>query len=353
MSKPKVVSLYSGAGGLDIGFHKAGFDIIFANDNWKPAYDTLLANGFVTEVSNKDVGEINFKAIKKKKGPVACLIGGPPCPPYSKSRFYLKNKKRGIEDTEGEHTLENFVRALKELDPEVFLFENVHGFVYKPHKSALKFLENESNKQGYVLNYQVINAADYGVPQKRQRFICVGSKKQRGVFKFPKPTHIDPSATTKDKEMPNWITCKDAIGDLDVKLPGDKEMEAGSKHKDLLKKIPPGQNYLFFTKKRGHPNPKFEWRSRYWSFLLKLSPDLPSWTIQASHSNNQGPFHWRNRFLRISEIKRIQTFPDEYTLIGDYKTKWRLVGNAVPPLLSKKLAKAIMTQFFNQKKEKV
>ena len=109
----------------------------------------------------------------------------------------------------------------------------------------------------------------------------------------------------------------------------------------MLVQIPPGDNYLFFTEKRGHPNPLFKWKSRYWTFLLKLTPNRPSWTIQASFSNNQGPFHWRNRFLRIEEIKRIQTFDDEYKLAGDFKDQWRQVGNAVPAKLAKVLAEEI------------
>jgi len=94
------------------------------------------------------------------------------------------------------------------------------------------------------------------------------------------------------------------------------------------------------TEKRGHPNPLFKWRSRYWSFLLKLSPDKPAWTIQARRSNNMGPFHWRNRILRISEIKRLQTFPDGYAIAGNVESAWRQIGNAVPP----KLAQVLGTQ---------
>jgi DNA (cytosine-5)-methyltransferase 1 len=142
------------------------------------------------------------------------------------------------------------------------------------------------------------------------------------------------------------VTCGEVINEFDYRDKNDQE--AGSKHKDLLKKIPPGENYLFFTKERGHKDPKFIWRSRYWSFLLKLSPNLPSWTIQASFSNNQGPFHWTSRFLRIEEIKRIQTFPDDYGIEGDFKEQWRQIGNAVPPLLSKIIAESILNQLFKK-----
>jgi DNA (cytosine-5)-methyltransferase 1 len=109
----------------------------------------------------------------------------------------------------------------------------------------------------------------------------------------------------------------------------------------LLVEIPPGDNYLYLTAKRGHPKPSFEWRKRYWSFLLKLSPDLPSWTIQARRSNNMGPLHWRNRILRISEVKRLQSFPDDFEFSGSIEQQWRQVGNAVPPLLARAIAKSV------------
>jgi DNA (cytosine-5)-methyltransferase 1 len=122
----------------------------------------------------------------------------------------------------------------------------------------------------------------------------------------------------------------------------DEGHVAGGKHQDLLRLVPPGDNYLYFTAERGYPEPKFVWRSRYWSFLLKLSPDRPSWTIQAKRSNNMGPFHWRNRILRIEEIKRLQSFPDDWHLAGKLEDQWRQIGNAVPPLLAEQLGLAIL-----------
>jgi len=339
----KILSLFSGAGGIDIGFKSNTFETYAAIDNWQVACDTLKENKISKNVICSNIKDIDFS---KFKGKVDCIVGGPPCPPYSKSRFYIKEKKRALED-EDSYTLVYFCKALKIVKPKVFFFENVHGFFFKPHKPALDFFESECKKIGYNLSYKVINCADYGVPQIRQRFICVGSLKEYGTFKFPDNTHenrkkLDLFSGNKKE----WINCKEAIGDLDVPLPEDKDNLAGSKHKHLLKLIPPGENYLFFTKERGHPNPEFKWRSRYWSFLLKLSPKEPSWTIQASFSNNMGPFHWKNRFLRINEIKRIQTFPDKYKLMGNFKEQWRLVGNAVPPLLSKVISKEIKKQLF-------
>ena len=255
----KIISLFSGAGGIDIGFKKAGFKTVLATDNWKIACETLKANKISHNITHNDIRKIKFSKYKNK---IDCVVGGPPCPPYSKSRFYIKTKKRALEDDDS-FTLEYFVKCIKDVNPKVFFFENVHGFIYKPHQDALKFLESKAKNLGYNLSFKVINCADYGVPQMRQRFICIGVKKKFGKFIFPKPTHSKFNTVLK-----KWVDCKEAIGDLDKKLSEDKERQAGSKHKDLLKLIPPGQNYLFFTKERGHPKPKFKWRSRYWSFYL-------------------------------------------------------------------------------------
>lgn len=345
--KPKIVSVFSGVGGIDFGFEQTGFETIFASDIWDRACESLKVNFPNTEVVCDNIENIDFKKIKKTYKNIDGLVGGPPCPPFSKSRFYRKEKERGIDDEDGFMTVSNYFRAVEELDPKFFFFENVHGFVFKPHKSALEMVEMESKRLGYKIFHKVINAADYGVPQTRQRFICIGIKKNMEDFIFPEKTHSDPDKLIKGTRP--WVTCGDILSDIDFDLPEDIKMEAGSKHKDLLKKIPPGDNYLFFTEERNYPEPIFKWRSRYWSFLLKLSPTRPSWTIQASHSNNMGPFHWKNRFLRIEEIKRIQTFNDEHIFLGSFKEQWRQVGNAVPPKLAFEIASAIFKQYFKTK----
>lgn len=342
--KPKIVSVFSGVGGIDFGFEKAGFETVFATDIWNKACESLKANFPNSEIVCDTIENIDFKKIKKKYKIIDGLVGGPPCPPFSKSRFYRKEKERGIEDEDGFMTVSNYFRAVEELNPKFFFFENVHGFVFKPHQSALELVETESERLGYKIFHGVLNAADYGVPQTRQRFICVGVKKSMDDFKFPKQTHSDPAKPIKGTKP--WVTCGQILNNIDIDLPEDSKMVAGSKHKDLLKLVPPGDNYLFFTKERNHPNPIFKWRSRYWSFLLKLSPERPSWTIQASHSNNMGPFHWKNRFLRIEEIKRIQSFEDNHIYLGSYKDQWRQIGNAVPPLLAYRIAKKIKEQYF-------
>lgn len=343
--KPKIVSLFSGCGGLDYGFNNAGFNIVFSTDIWDKACDTLKLNFNETEVINEDIERIDFKEILEKYNNIDGLIGGPPCPPFSKSRFYLKDKKRGIDDNEGLKTLHNYFRALEELNPKFYFFENVYGFLYAPHKSSLNYLENKSKELGYKVFYKKINAADFGVPQIRERFICVGVKTEMLDFEFPLQTHAKIEKEKFNNFLP-WVTAGDVLNDIDIDLPEDNFNEAGSKDNYLLKQIPPGDNYLFLTEKRGHPDPKFKWRSRYWSFLLKLSKEKPSWTIQASHSNNMGPFHWKNRFLRIQEISRLQSFPDNFIFVGSFKDKWRQIGNAVPPKLAYIFAKKIKESYF-------
>ena len=265
--KPKIVSIFSGVGGIGTGFGLAGFQTVFANDNWKNACDSFKANYPDAEVICSSIADVDFREIKKKYEEIDGLVGGPPCPPFSKSRFYRTDKKRGLEDESGFLTVSNYFRALEELNPKFFFFENVAGFVYKPHQAALEMVKEESERLGYKIVYRVVNAANYGVPQIRQRFICVGVKKELPDFIFPAETHSENGDDTHKK----WVTCGDVIGDIDFDLPEDKDKLAGSKHKDLLALVPPGDNYLFFTKERGYPNPIFKWRSRYWSFLLKLA----------------------------------------------------------------------------------
>ena len=237
------------------------------------------------------------------------------------------------------YTVPQFLRVISEISPKFFCFENVDGFSYKTHKLELDYFLKTSRKMGYKTFYKVINTANYGIPQTRKRFLCIGIKEGFSDFSFPPETHAE---NLKLKpELKSWVACKDCISEFDSILESEKKKIPGGKHKDLLKAIPPGDNYLFFTKKRGCNNPKFEWKSRYWTFLLKLSPDRPSWTIQASTSENQGPFHWRNRFLRIEEIKRIQTIDDNFIIAGNFKEQWKQIGNAFPTMMAQIMANEI------------
>lgn len=334
MSSPKVVSLFSGCGGLDLGFKHAGYETIFATDSWKIACQTLEANSASNEITCSDIRNIDFSRFN---GIADVVIGGPPCPPYSQTRHYLTNKKGGFDDEKAGFAVPEYFRAISEIRPKAFFFENVDGFMFKTHKEPMDFLKKQSELLGYNITYRVINTANYGVPQTRKRFICIGLKKELGSFVFPEETHAENNNT----KLP-WVTCKEILSDFDYVTEEEQNQRPGSKDYELLKIIPPGDNYLFFTEKRGCQKPLFKWKSRYWTFLLKLSPNRPSWTIQASFSNNQGPFHWRNRFLRIEEIKRIQTIDDDYIICGDFKEQWWQIGNAVPSLIAELIAKELL-----------
>lgn len=328
-----IISLFSGCGGIDLGFRKAGFHTFVATDVWNVACESLRLNNVADQVICSDIRKLDFMQYRDR---VDVVIGGPPCPPYSQTRHYLVGKAGGFQDEKAGFAVPEYFRAISEIRPKVFLFENVDGFTFKTYKEPMEFVKVKSEELGYNITYKVVNAANYGVPQTRKRFICVGVKKELGTFMFPAETHSE-----KGNLLP-WVTCGEVLGDLDDITEEEKSQRPGSKDYELLVQVPPGDNYLYFTEKRGCPNPIFKWKSRYWTFLLKLSPNRPSWTIQASFSNNQGPFHWRNRFLRIEEIKRLQTFDDDYQLVGDFKEQWRQIGNAVPSKLAYVFAKEIL-----------
>lgn len=333
----RCISLFSGCGGLDLGLQEAGFEIVLATDSDPFCAESHKANFDGNFVHDRIENITKEHLAVSLAEPIDLLAGGPPCPPFSKSRFYRKDKPRSLDDPVADTTLTGYLRVLKIAKPKVFLLENVPGLRYKVHHDALSFIESQAHSLGYSTHWAVLNAADFGVPQIRQRFFMVGSLGDQ----IPMP----PATHTKEAEgevLPPWRTAGDVLADLDTEDNADDTGHyAGGQFHEQLTQIPPGDNYLYFTAKRGHPDPIWEWRSRYWSFLLKLSPDLPSWTIQARRSNNMGPFHWRNRILRIEEVKRLQTFPDDWYLAGRTEDQWRQVGNAVPPVLARALGQSI------------
>jgi len=337
-------SLFSGCGGLDLGLRRAGFNIAFAEDIDPFCSESHQANfpetpfhlGSITELS-PDVFWATAK--KERVQQLDLLAGGPPCPPYSKSRFYRKEMPRALGDPVGWESINGYLRTLDFVRPRAFLLENVPGLAYTVHADALSLIMDTARRLGYEVSHRVLNAADFGVPQMRERLFVIGTT---APFAWPEPTHAEDPEPGLFESLEPWVTAGNAIGDLDSdENANDAGHFAGGARHDLLEQIPPGDNYLFFTEKRGHPEPIFKWRSRYWSFLLKLSPDLPAWTIQARRSNNMGPFHWRNRILRISEIKRLQSFPDDWVVAGKVTDQWRQIGNAVPPLMAERLGQAI------------
>lgn len=342
--RPTCISLFSGCGGMDVGVEAAGFRVAVASDADATCSDTYKRNFPGVPFLVERIGKLSTKEILDagalRAGRVDLLVGGPPCPAFSKSRFYRTEKPRALDDPVAAETVGGYLRVLREARPKAFLLENVKGLAYGVHREALDYILDTARQLGYETSWHVVNAADYGVPQIRERCLVMGSL--FGSVPPPHPTHTK-HAVTSDSSLLPWRTAGNVLADLDTEENADHDGHfAGGQHHDLLRGVPPGENYLHYTAERGHPNPVFRWRSRYWSFLLKLSPDLPSWTIQARRSNNMGPFHWRNRILRIEEIKRLQTFPDNFEVAGNVERQWRQIGNAVPPVLARRFAEEII-----------
>jgi DNA (cytosine-5)-methyltransferase 1 len=345
MATLSAISLFSGAGGLDLGVEQAGFALRAALEHDQDACASLRANFPRTAVVEADIRKIRtcdlLAAADLRAGEVELVIGGPPCTPFSKSGYWLEHKRRGLDPEAS--LLEHYVRVLDEVRPQMFLLENVFALAYANHNRPwLDFLRESFDRLGYAVTQQGVLAADYGVPQRRQRLILVGSLE--GAPAIPEPTHTGPHERRvwdPSGRKPH-VTAGEAIGDL---LDRDDLAEQGEmvigKYGHLLPEIPPGDNYLFYTAKRGHSRPLFGWRKRYWSFLLKLDPHQPAPTIQAQPGPYVGPFHWADRRLRELEIKRLQTFPDDFVIRGDRRSVQRQVGNAVPPLLARRIAEVL------------
>ncbi|MCJ9753566.1 DNA cytosine methyltransferase [Neorhizobium sp. BETTINA12A] len=339
------ISMFSGCGGLDYGLERSGFTTLAAVDMDKDCVASFKANFPMADVRCEDI--VNWpesdmqRWFEQFKRPVALLAAGPPCPPFSKSRFWRTDLPKGFADPAGAGSFRAVLAAIRIVRPLAFLIENVKGLTYRGHRAALDSVIKEAESLGYSVNWTVVNAANYGVPQMRERCFVVGLLGGK-PFEFPAPSHAKEPAETG---LAPWVTAGDVLNDIDTEEAADTwGHTAGGRFKHLLEELPPGENYLYFTAERGYPNPQFKWRSRYWTYLLKLSPDLPSWTIQAKRTNNMGPLHWRNRVLRIEEVKRLQSFPDDFRLFGDVNKKWRQLGNAVPPILAEAIGRAIATQ---------
>lgn len=346
MSDLAAISLFSGAGGLDLGIERAGYEVRASVEYDPDACRTLRANFPSTVVLQSDIRTASTQDMlavaQLEPGEPDLLVGGPPCTPFSKSGYWLEYKRRGLDPDAS--LLEHYLRVLDEARPRAFLLENVFALAYRNHNRVwLKRLLQVFEELGYAVAHETLLAADFGVPQRRQRLFILGSLD--GHPMFPAPTHGGPHETRRnwDRSLPQHVTTSEAIGDLaerDELL--EPEEVVGGKYGHLLPDIPPGDNYLFYTAKRGHPSPLFGWRKRYWSFLLKLDPHQPSPTIQAQPGPYIGPFHWSNRRLRLPEIKRLQTFPDDYEIVGSRRSAQVQVGNAVPPLLAEQVARSLL-----------
>ena len=349
----KAISLYTGVGGLDFGFEAAGFRTAVALDNELVACRTLRLNrkwpvleGDIDTISSKDI----LRAAGLKSGEADVLIGGPPCQPFSKSGYWANGDARRLDDPRAD-TLSAYLRVLRDTKPKAFLIENVHGIAFKGKDEGLHHLKEglaEVNRRAgtrYTIHWTKLNAAGFGVPQMRERVFLIGSR-DGGLFKFPSYTH-GPSGDTdsKARNLEPYRTAWDAIGDLPHRL-NDPALAMRGKWADLLPTIREGENCLWHTNRR-EGLPLFGWRTRYWSFLLKLAKNQPSWTIQAQPGPAIGPFHWCNRKLSAAELCRLQTFPDGLSFDCSQADIQKLLGNAVPSLLAEVLAREIRVQLLD------
>ncbi|HEX8619033.1 MAG TPA: DNA cytosine methyltransferase [Thermoanaerobaculia bacterium] len=353
--KPKVISLYSGAGGLDYGFEAAGFETLFTNDVDHDSCETLRQNrkwtvveGSIFDVSNEQIlDEAGVEA-----GEADVLIGGPPCQPFSKSSYWVRGDAARLNDPRAA-TLDAYLRVLEGVQPRAFLLENVYGIAYSDKNEGMQLLLNRiaqiNRRTGtrYRPVFAVLNAAWFGVPQLRERFFLIAAR-DGADFEFPKAAYAPPSRDQKALgTLPTYRTAWDALAD--VRPSSDEDLEVRGKWAGLLPSIPEGQNYLHHTE-RGDGMPLFGWRRRYWNFLLKLAKRLPSWTIQAQPGPSVGPFHWENRRLSHRELCRLQTFPDDVHVFGTRMSVQRQIGNAVPSLLAEVLAREIKTQLLGYRR---
>ena len=356
MDVKSVISLYTGAGGLDLGLEAAGYDTRVAVEVDPDAVETLRANRPWT-VLDQDIHTVSsgelLRAAELHEGEADLLVGGPPCQPFSKSAYWAHGDTRRLDDPRAS-TLEQYLRVLRDVKPAAFLLENVPGLGYASKSEGLDLLLrlidllNVETGTNYAPGWAVLNAAEYGVPQDRRRIFIVGHRE--GLrFEFPQPTHALPSATEQEQlklgSLEPTRTAWDAIGDIEKEADDDPTLQMTGKWADLLPSIPEGENYLFHTS-RGGGLPLFGWRRRYWSFLLKLSKRLPSWTITAQPGSAIGPFHWRNRRLSSRELERLQTFPDGYRIAGSRTSVQKQLGNAVPSALAERLGLELRAQFF-------
>jgi DNA (cytosine-5)-methyltransferase 1 len=369
MSQPlslPVVDLFAGAGGFAVASRMAGCDVRVSVEFDSKACATLRANdhGKNHSVEERDVRELIGEdlrvAAKVGRSDPLIVVGGPPCQPFSKASYwtdpgtdaqYRRARARGQEaerpepileakDDDRRDLLKEFWRLVVESRADAFVMENVRSLIHPRNRGTFQSLLAAFHYAGYNCTVVDADATSYGVPQKRQRIFVIGSR--RVLPTAPLPTH------SADDSL--GLLAPVGVGDVIAPFADEEFFEKGEvvegKWADQLREIPPGWNYKYLTAWANHPEPVFEAETRFWNFLLKLSPDAPSWTINANPGPWVGPFHWNSRRLRIPELAAIQTFPDGYRFTGTRRDRVRQIGNAVPPLLASRMVAAAVASLF-------
>lgn len=333
-----VIDLFCGPGGISQGFSQAGFNVELAIDYDEEACKTHEHNKPETKVLQKDLSEVSVSECLSETGmskeDIDIIVGGPPCRGFSIAGNREENDERNS-------LVDVYLDWVEEIDPDIFLMENVPGIANMYDGKFKRHIEERVEKLGYNLNWKVLDAAEYGVPQGRKRAIFVGMKNDQ--FTFPKPTH-----SLEGQQKINQLGSKEAntVGDAISDLPS---LEAGQKseidnhearnHGDIqvekMSYISPGENWKSLPEEHKpdgtYPSHAFH----------RLDPDKPSRVLPANASSTSILHPEDNRQITVREFARIQSFPDDYIFKGTIAGKYRQVGDAVPPKLSKVLAEKI------------
>ena len=340
---PRLVSLFSGCGGMDKGFENAGFNRVWANDFDTDAQAVFKLN--FGDIDGRDITTVPVEDIPD----CDIITAGFPCQPFSNA-----GNRRGVYDERGELYLE-CLRIIESKNPKAVLFENVKGLLSSKHQSGKKLIEvikEDLENIGYNVNYKVVNASDYGVPQNRERMILVALRNDLGKeFQFP--------SVQKDKSrltLRNILTIPDDV-------PNQKYWPYSPQAQQMIEQIPQGGSWKNIPYENLSPRFKRirDDMKRYHApnFYRRFSLDEINGTITASaQPENCGITHpTENRRYTIREIARIQTFPDDFLFIDettrDIVAMYKVIGNAVPVRLAEVIAKAIMQQAFTKEENDV
>lgn len=340
-----VIDLFCGAGGLSYGFETAGFDILLGIDNDMMALKTFEANHKGSRSICGDITQISYESdIKPLLGgkTIDVIIGGPPCQGFSLSG------PRNFDDPRNKLYL-SYIRLVNEIKPRAFVIENVPGLVSLFNGSVKDSIIEKFEKMGYMMQYKILCAADYQVPQNRKRVVFVGIKKGEGIFEYPKKTGKQTTCEMALSDLPSLETtlgeeCQDYI--FPAQNEYQKIMRKNSKFiknhiaaehservKHIISLVPDGGNYKNLPEEyRDSRNFHVAW--------TRFDSKKPAPTIDTGHRHH---FHYKyNRVPTVRECARLQSFPDSFHFIGNKTQQFRQVGNAVPPLMAEKIAEQII-----------
>lgn len=356
-----VIDLFAGAGGLSIGAHQAGAHVAASVELDSLACTTLRANAsYHGQVLEEDVCLLDGKELRERAGiatgDALVIVGGPPCQPFSKAAYwtedgsdaaYRRARAKGIDAPKPKVPLrvkkdarrdlvKEYWRMVLESGADAFLFENVPSIKHPRNRPLYEKLVGGAKRAGFHVTEVVANAAEYGVAQARERVLVLGSRKRAPVV--PPKTH----SLTGEAGLLPVLTAGEVLKPFESEQFFEPEEVVSGRWAKHLQEVPPGWNYKAHTAWAGHPEPTFVTETRFWNFLLKLSPDKPSWTIAANPGPWTGPFHWDSRRLRTPELAALQGFPLGYVIEGGRRERVRQLGNAVPVPLAKVMVKSVL-----------